>query len=563
MNNFTTRYKKRFSGNTFVNNSVLFGYILCLLDTIASYKYVYRFEQYENSKIIFLDMKRQPETYLGANNEDFKLDLLNSEPILDEKNTKIFAYEKDHFINFESLNNILNLSISDRPNGKIECNFDLLYFLKSTKDITEIPDEVNHIDIKTILIGFKYLKAINNKNMSKFIQALIFKIFLTPNKSFLKKNCTYIQGLMDLNFWSKMDFYITKSFISGLLNIWMINNIFRDGNLILIKNTRRYYDFVYFDKHIPYKNISIDSSRDIFGEKKLRGLVFYNVEIFETALFLDRYIDSIEKLEYISFVNIKINSIWWCKLFCKVNLSTLILSFNSIASEQSFFDGFSKVSIVQYTLHLEISFYSLKIPKEFCDSLFYFKFLRILKLQNYEMNEKTEYYFLRAIENLNDLEELTIQQSHLSTKFNDILLKKQRLKTLHIENDFSEKRNLEIVLWDSYKILKQICLHNMNIGEKCLIEIFNLESLEATNIVIIDKLDILSKLDFLEKFELSYCENNLGFLTKLSSMCNIRLNIMSLLHCNLILNDLNIIKNFEVLEDLNLTGCKFSNFGFF
>ncbi|TBU07681.1 hypothetical protein CWI39_0285p0030 [Hamiltosporidium magnivora] len=150
MNNFTTRYKKRFSGNTFVNNSVLFGYILCLLDTIASYKYVYRFEQYENSKIIFLDMKRQPETYLGANNEDFKLDLLNSEPILDEKNTKIFAYEKDHFINFESLNNILNLSISDRPNGKIECNFDLLYFLKSTKDITEIPDEVNHIDIKTI-----------------------------------------------------------------------------------------------------------------------------------------------------------------------------------------------------------------------------------------------------------------------------------------------------------------------------------------------------------------------------------------------------------------------------
>ncbi|TBU07485.1 hypothetical protein CWI38_2393p0010 [Hamiltosporidium tvaerminnensis] len=38
---------------------------------------------------------------------------------------------------------------------------------------------------------------------------------------------------------------------------------------------------------------------------------------------------------------------------------------------------------------------------------------------------------------------------------------------------------------------------------------------------------------------------------------------MSLLHCNLILNDLNIIKNFEVLEDLNLTGCKFSNFGFF
>ncbi|TBU07801.1 hypothetical protein CWI38_2349p0010 [Hamiltosporidium tvaerminnensis] len=134
----------------------------------------------------------------------------------------------------------------------------------------------------------------------------------------------------------------------------------------------------------------------------------------------------------------------------------------------------------------------------------------------------------------------------------------------------------------------------MNIGEKCLIEIFNLESLEAlifescvfesitdlhlfnskpkylkflafysTNIVIIDKLDILSKLDFLEKFELSYCENNLGFLTKLSSMCNIRLNIMSLLHCNLILNDLNIIKNFEVLEDLNLTGCKFSNFGFF
>ncbi|TBU10516.1 hypothetical protein CWI38_1707p0020, partial [Hamiltosporidium tvaerminnensis] len=454
--------------------------------------------------------------------------------------------------NFESLNNILNLSISDRPNGKIECNFDLLYFLKSTKDITEIPDEVNHIDIKTILIGFKYLKAINNKNMSKFIQALIFKIFLTPNKSFLKKNCTYIQGLMDLNFWSKMDFYITKSFISGLLNIWMINNIFRDGNLILIKNTRRYYDFVYFDKHIPYKNISIDSSRVLLHlekllrdqiifnffqillneinlkslildgsiqnilsieftcllfsrpifksitlynfkgysssnflmnlgivcrndieflrferlnisssllrtfleKKKLRGLVFYNVEIFETALFLDRYIDSIEKLEYISFVNIKINSIWWCKLFCKVNLSTLILSFNSIASEQSFFDGFSKVSIVQYTLHLEISFYSLKIPKEFCDSLFYFKFLRTLKLQNYKMNEKTEYYFLRAIENLNDLEELIIQQSHLSTKFNDILLKKQRLKTLHIENYFSEKRNLEIVLWDSYKILK-------------------------------------------------------------------------------------------------------------
>ncbi|TBT98462.1 hypothetical protein CWI37_1746p0010, partial [Hamiltosporidium tvaerminnensis] len=59
----------------------------------------------------------------------------------DKEKKPIFHYNKDNFIKFNTLDNILmaNSTISDSVIGIIMCSYELSYYLKLTKDITELP----------------------------------------------------------------------------------------------------------------------------------------------------------------------------------------------------------------------------------------------------------------------------------------------------------------------------------------------------------------------------------------------------------------------------------------
>ncbi|TBU07215.1 hypothetical protein CWI39_0351p0010 [Hamiltosporidium magnivora] len=693
MNFFSTRYKKRLFEYTFLPNLIIFLYASCLLDSVSPYGYIYGFIKNEKLKIRFFIGNQQTETYTLQNDVDFKLTLLNDESTLFDEKTSAFTYGKNNFISFEVLDNILSLELSDNPNGKIECNFNLYYSLKLTRDIFEIPDEVNYIDIKNILFSLKYLKAVKNKNMTLFLQALIVKVFLNHKKPTLKEHFTCMEGLLDLGFWCKIDLQIKEIFLSSFLNIYMVKYIFQAGNLIISENIEEFYYISIFDEHIPYKNILINSGRlflllekllhdsfilkffqilleeinlkslivegfieydipdtkfsflifslntfklialynfirsssSLFTEKvcvacrndieflrleflnitmnvlqlflegkKLKGLVLKNVRMPENILPIDRYIKFPEILDYLVLENIEIDLILWKTLFLKLNVCTLILSFNSISTEKSFINEFYRFSKPKNVLCFEVSFCTSEISKEFCNSLFRFQFLRTLKLQNYETDEQTELYLVEAIKNMDELENLTIKQCYFSTENYSSLFMKRGMKTLHFENDFLGEKILKIDFAQNYRSLKSISFLNMTIEGTGLNEIFRLENLEylslsscvleqiidwkpwnfksfklrflylnGLNLEIINNLNILSRLIYLEVLDISYCMVEPGYLTSLNLMCNIRLRILISKSNVLGFEDLNRIKKFEVLENLNLLGCKFQDCNFY
>ncbi|TBU02571.1 hypothetical protein CWI37_0452p0010 [Hamiltosporidium tvaerminnensis] len=688
MNNFTDRYNRDLFKAIYLHGFIILPYIFCLFDSVASYKYIYDFERNSNSNILFFNNKPQNEMRSDRSDVDFQYKFLNDCSILYYEATHVFMYEKDNFISFEVLNHILALQKSEKLNGIIECNFNLYYFLKTTKEITEIPDEINHTNIKTILLGLKCLKAVNCKNITKYIHALLVKILLNHKKNALMKNYMYMEGLFDLNFWSNIDEYIKKSFISGFLEIYMLKHIFYDGNLIVLENVKSDYLTSIFNDHIPYKNILINSckvflclekmllntlifnffqillnlmnlkslildglieyeipnlkfkfhifyletfksivffnfmksssslflenhsvlirndieflqlellkvSRNVLrlllDKKNPIGLVLKNISIPHSTVILNRNINFCEKLRYAQFQNVGINPFWWNNLFFQSNVQTLILSFNTISSEESFIREFSKSrSTVRAILHLEISFYYTEITKEFFDSLLNLNHLRTLKLQTYKTNEQTEIYLINSIKNMNRLENIDISQNFFSTKSYNILFMKDGIETLYLKNDEFEINILEIAFTGNYKLLKQIGFSNMTIGITGLIEIFKLENLEMLSFecCIFESIDnfcfsysksqylkclhlhdldlntnnfmyALIKLDFLEILKISYCKIQPGLLTELGLMCDKSLSILSFEFGFLNSNDLNRIKNIKVLEDLNLMECRF------
>ncbi|TBU00358.1 hypothetical protein CWI39_1710p0010 [Hamiltosporidium magnivora] len=468
------------------------------------------------------------------------------------------------------------------------------------------------------------------------------------------KNYMYMEGLFDLNFWSNIDEYIKKSFISGFLEIYMLKYIFYDGNLIVLENVKSDYYTSIFNDHIPYKNILINSCKvflclekmllntlilnffqillnvmnlkslildgsieyeipnlkfkfHIFYLETFKSIVFFNFMKSSSSLFLENLSVLIRNdIEFLQLELLKvsrnvlrllldkknpiglvlknvsiphsINPFWWNNLFFKSNFQTLILSFNSISSEESFIREFSKSrGTVRAILHLEISFYYTEIPKEFFDSLLNLNHLRTLKLQTYITNEQTEIYLINAIKNMNRLENIDISQNF----FNGI-------ETLYLKNDEFEINILEIAFTGNYKLLKQIGFSNMTIGITGLIEIFKLENLEMLSFecCIFESIDnfcfsysksqylkclhlhdldlntnnfvyVLIKLDFLEILEISSCKIQPGLLTGLGLMCDKSLSILSFKFGFLNSNDLNRIKNIKVLEDLNLMECRF------
>ncbi|TBT96920.1 hypothetical protein CWI36_3271p0010, partial [Hamiltosporidium magnivora] len=154
------------------------------LNLVTAYKFAFNFYKNENSEILFFLQRQENRENSEHNIEKFDLKLYNTnEENQFDRQDLVFTYTKENFIEFYLLNNMLltNSFENNCQNKIINCNFDLSYYLKLSKDFTEIPDRITICQLKYFLLTLKFLQAVDNKNMAKLLQALIFKVFICSN----------------------------------------------------------------------------------------------------------------------------------------------------------------------------------------------------------------------------------------------------------------------------------------------------------------------------------------------------------------------------------------------
>ncbi|TBU03848.1 hypothetical protein CWI36_0851p0010 [Hamiltosporidium magnivora] len=676
----------------FLLNLISFVHIFCLFNKVSLYQYSYSFETKNCSDIIFFSEEQPLKSSSEKNDVEFNFILLNDKSLPHKRKTHVFTYRKDNFVSFQILEDTLNSRLSPNQNGKIQCNINLAFSLKLTKDITAIPDKVNFDLLLGVFSILKYLKANYNKNLKEFIQALILKTYLNLENNSSKIEFAYSKEYAVSNIWSILDFYIKKEFILAHLKCYMIKYIYNEGNLILLKTNNEKFNTSIFEEDIPYKSLlikdykifmllekilkfpeifnafqillnemnlkslilmcftqdeisnnkssflifslnsfksimlyNVQSSSSFFlrnfiaasehdlefiklenvniptnvlylllQQTKLKGLAIKNISIPGNLPLLDQYMVVSERFDYIKFQNVKINSIWWNTFFSKAIVHTLITSFNSISAEKYFIEEFNKVSNVKNFFHLEIIFYFAQISKEFCDSLCKFENLRTLKLRRYVLDKQTESNLFGAVMKMIRLENLTIQNYHISNTTQNDIFEKKGLKTLHIENEKFMKTIFKVEFKYNFESLNRICFKYITIERVCLIGIFELKGLEylsfdhcyfepfanlkfpnfrsrklkflyfnRTIIENINSVDFLNNLDCLEILDLSYSRSQLGYLISLNLMSNKTLRILLFEAGILGTRDLHRIKQMEFLEELDISYCEFSECHFF
>ncbi|TBU11920.1 hypothetical protein CWI38_0980p0030 [Hamiltosporidium tvaerminnensis] len=273
MNNIMYPKKKRaFKGYEFCIQYFILK-IFMTLNLVTAYKFAFNFYKNENSEILFFLQRQENRENSEHNIEKFDLKSYNTnEENQFDRQDPVFTYTKENFIEFYLLNNMLftNSFENNCQNRIINCNFDLSYCLKLSKDFTVIPNRLTICQLKYFLLTLKFLQAVDNKNMAKLLQALIFKVFICSNTD---KNNTKHEEIIDSNFMSQFDFYIKRGLLIAFLNILMINYTFYDENLILLEKSKDIYYTSHFNEHIPYKNLLINNYK-IFRTLKntLKGL---------------------------------------------------------------------------------------------------------------------------------------------------------------------------------------------------------------------------------------------------------------------------------------------------
>ncbi|TBU11084.1 hypothetical protein CWI38_1394p0010 [Hamiltosporidium tvaerminnensis] len=667
---------------------------LCIfLKFISSNKFVYWFERITNSEIKFYREAQQPNINLEGSDVIYRLVISYSS---DEKpmelSDHVFTYENTNFISFEVLKSLFDSNTSKNQCGKIECNFELEYILRMTKDISALPDTVNYNHFESLLIVLKYLKAVADKNLSQLLQRFIMKICNSENFVDSTKADVRIEEVFCKNIFFQSELSVKKTMISAYLNILMLKHVFCDENLIILSNKNEIFDTSLFNKHIPYKNLLIndykafcileyhfkspkilDILKILLNEINIKSLIFYNflnyrttdinfgflkylTDIFKSLivfkplgvsqiiyfelnkvfdlnlefftlrkLFVDRdtlifffnkqtikglILDNItldvdidyfqkifclsEKLEYIEFKNIEMPFIWWIEFLQKSNIRKIILSFNSRFVTTNFIYEWCKIEFHPNVLYLEIAFCYFEICREFWDSLWYFKYLQTLKLFDYESNKKTELCVFRAIKNMKDLENLSINNDFLSNDFFIFLFKKQGIKILHLNNSYFKRQTLNLEITNNYKSLNEIILKNIYVSKNTLKEIFKLESLSKLSfqfcdlkskksteylvfmsknikklylmgsvVKVFEDLDIFAGLEYLEKLQILGRKIYSCSLSNINLLCNSTLKSISYRSGILNLNNLNRLKLLKVLEELDICECEFSECCFY
>ncbi|TBU09019.1 hypothetical protein CWI39_0115p0030 [Hamiltosporidium magnivora] len=237
-------------------------YLLILLESAFAYKFTYSFEQTEDSAILFFKENEVFDTEKSSNYEVniiFDVDIM-----LINKKSHVFTYEKENFISLSILDDILssNNTGNETKCGIIECNFELSYFLKLTKNIAELPVKLNDDKIKCMLSVLKCFKAVENKMFKEFLNALIFTEFVFINRNDARQSFLNQEELFNLSI--KSDYCIIKVIISSFFKAFMIEHVFYGGNLILLEEPGVNFDVSFFDIHVPYRNLLINNTKIFF-----------------------------------------------------------------------------------------------------------------------------------------------------------------------------------------------------------------------------------------------------------------------------------------------------------
>ncbi|KAK1349414.1 hypothetical protein LUQ84_001590 [Hamiltosporidium tvaerminnensis] len=227
---------------------------------ISTHKIVYWFERNINSEIRFY--REAQKSYINLETPDLIYNFLISYS-LDQRPMKIsdhvFTYENTNFISFEVLKSLFDSNTSKNQCGKIECNFELEYILKITKDITAIPDTVNYNHFESLLIVLKYLKAVADKNLSQLLQGIFFKIFSSKNIVDSTNTDARIEEVFCKNIFVQSESSLKEAIISAFINTLMLKHVFCDENLIILSIKNEFFDTSLFNEHIPYKNLLINN----------------------------------------------------------------------------------------------------------------------------------------------------------------------------------------------------------------------------------------------------------------------------------------------------------------
>ncbi|KAK1348976.1 hypothetical protein LUQ84_001659 [Hamiltosporidium tvaerminnensis] len=391
---------------------ICFFYISMVLDFITAYKYTYVFKRNKNSEILFFEEKTEKMVVNKERFEDieFKILLCSDSNNITSKNP-IFIYTKENFIEFEILNNFLYINSAKNQHscGVIECNFELPYILKLTKDITEITNKPTTYTFISLLTFLSRMKAAKNKKVRKLLQELMFINLFHQNIYPLKNNDLNFDFIFKSGFFTGIDISTKINLISGFLNIFMIKFTFYDDNLILLDNSNEYYDTSLFNEHIPYKNLLINNNK-----------VFYDLE------------NILQKTYILNIFQILLNIL---------DINSLILN-NNIGFKFSNMDfqflipllaNFMSISISNFTKDSSFLFLE-KISKVINDDICYLSLRNILVWENtlLQLLRKESLKGLvlqdvRTIENVNTIENYTISNKNLdyieysSVKLNIIL----------------------------------------------------------------------------------------------------------------------------------------------
>ncbi|TBU07133.1 hypothetical protein CWI36_0321p0020 [Hamiltosporidium magnivora] len=315
--------------------------------------------------------------------------------------------------------------IKNQQCGIIESDFELSYFLKLSKDILEISDNLNNFKFKCMLTVLKCLKAVKHKNNVKLLQAFIYTDLVFKDLSNSKNN--YI------------DYYIKKDFISAFLNIFMIQFEFHNENLIL-----SFFKFLLelnssIDKNIEFlslKNLLVpkDTLALLLKKKEeLDGLVLHDVKTVENLSFIDECLNLNGKIDYVDFENVDISENRWKLFFDEFKVSKLILKLGY--GSRNFIDEFIKLKSNIYISYLSLNLNYYSMTEEFCRSLMLFEELETQKLYDYKVKEYTESFFIYTIERMKYLEDLIIPRSSYEvTDDFKFYLQNWEIRTFHLEN---------------------------------------------------------------------------------------------------------------------------------
>ncbi|TBU06520.1 hypothetical protein CWI39_0478p0010 [Hamiltosporidium magnivora] len=471
---------------------------------VSANKFVYLFEKFENTKI-----KIYSELLKGIPSIEKKeeFDFFNVYYNIDLKSFD----SKDHV-----LDDFLNANISEYINGKIECSFELVYFLKLTSDISHLPYNVNKNHFKCLFLGLKYLRAIGNKNIVKLLECLFLKICSNQNTTDLKKEEVKYEGLLSFIDLTALDFYLRKNLISG--------------------NNNLNFDAILFNEHIPYKNLLINDyevfctlENFLSNNYYLNTFKFLLVEIGIKSLIINNCLNSktISKkfyffsqmahifksiiisnfqgsseiilyelnkgddinIEYFTLINSIIESNYLFSFLKKQSLKGLIfnnvimnvylscfenymnsndtleyIDFRNMEMGFSWWINFSAISNIQCII---LDFDSFYLANNF-----------IKECSNIGL--KLDLYYLELC--MKGIETLFLQNIHFSDKFYEFLFQKKGIKMLQLKNSCFLREILRFKILNFYKSITYLILINIKISEHILIEIFKLKDLKVLSL---------------------------------------------------------------------------------